>query len=105
MNEIDFVIGVLISSGAGYLLGKHYERKKAMVAFRNFQHSVVHSTIATTNGIIDVVVARLPNVDMKVLMQDIVVSCAKYGAQITAFNPATGDMVKGPATNDNTPKQ
>lgn len=77
----DFVISVFLSSGAGYLLGKHFERKKAMNAFGNFQREVVGQTMATVNGIV-------------VLMKEIVASCAKHGAKVVAYNPATKHVIK-----------
>jgi hypothetical protein len=97
--EIDFVVAVFLSSGAGYLAGKHFERKKAMAAFRGFQRDVTGQTIATVNGIMDVVKARLPDLDPKTLIQEIVASCAKYGAQVVAYNPATKHVIKA---DDNT---
>lgn len=93
MNEIDFVLVVLGSSGAGYLVGKHYERQKANRAFHNFTKTMTQQTMATVNGIMDVVKVRLPDLDPKILMTEIVASCAKYGAQVVAYNPVTKHMI------------
>jgi predicted metallo-beta-lactamase superfamily hydrolase len=104
MNEIDFGLVVLISTGAGYLLGKHLERKKAQAAFGNFRQHAMNSIMATTNGIMDVVHKRLPDLDVKVLMQEIVEACAKHGVQAVAVNTETGHVIKGPKPNDNAPQ-
>jgi hypothetical protein len=99
MNEIDLVAAVLLSSGAGYLLGKHYERKKAQAAFKNFQMHVIGSTQATIAGIMDVVKKRLPEVETPVLMQEIVDACKANGAEVIAVNSATGHVVRGASDN------
>ena len=98
----DFIIGVFLSSGAGYLLGKHFERKKAQAAFKNFQMHVIGSTQATIAGIMDVVKKRLPDVETPVLMQEIVDACKANGAEVVAVNSATGHVVRG--ANDNKAK-
>lgn len=90
----DFVISVFLSSGAGYLLGKHFERKKAMSAFGNFQREVTGQTMATVNGIMAVVKTRLPDLDPMVLMKEIIESCAKHGAKVVAYNPATKHVIQ-----------
>lgn len=93
MNEIDFTLVVLVSSGAGYLVGKHYERVKASKAFHNFTHTMTQQTMATVNGIMEVVRERLPDLDPKILMKEIVASCAKHGAKVVAYNPATKHVI------------
>lgn len=90
----DFIIGVFLSSGAGYLLGKHFERKKAQAAFGNFQRHVIGSTQATIAGIMDVVNKRLPDLDTPTLMKEIVESCKANGAEVIVVNSAIGHVVK-----------
>jgi hypothetical protein len=103
MNELDLVATVILSSGAGYLLGKHYERKKVQQAFRNFQRHMIGSTQATIAGIMDVVKKRLPDVETPVLMQEIVDACKANGAEVVAYNPATGHTISG-KSDDNKAK-
>lgn len=94
MNELDLAVAVFLSSGAGYLVGKHYERKKAQAAFKSFQKQVIMSTQTTTAGIMDAVMKRLPDLDMPAFMKDIVESCKAAGVDVIAVNPKTGHVVK-----------
>ncbi len=94
MNEIDLMTTVLLSSGAGYLLGKHYERKRARAAFKNFQQHVIGSTQATIAGIMDVVRKHLPELDTPTFIREIVDACKIHGAEIVAYNPATHHTIK-----------
>jgi hypothetical protein len=103
MNELDLIGIILLSSGAGYLLGKHYERKKARQAFGNFRRYMIGSTQATVAGIMDVVKELLPDLDTKVLMQKIVEACKAHGAEVVAYNPATGHTISG-KSDDNKAK-
>lgn len=100
--EFDFVAAVLLSSGAGYLVGKHYERKRAQAAFGNFQRHLIMSTQATIGGIMDVVKKHLPNLETPVLMQEIVDACKANGAEVVAVNSATGHVVRGSSNDDKT---
>ena len=98
MNEIDLVAAVLLSSGAGYLLGKHYERKKAQAAFKSFQVQVIQATQRTTAGLMAVLKKRNPDVPIPELMQEIVNACKEEGVEVIAVNGETGHVVK---SNDN----
>lgn len=98
MNEIDLVMVVLVSSGAGYLLGKHFERKKAQAAFSQFQHQTMHAIQRTTAGMMAVIKKRAPDLSDADLMQEIVNACKAEGVEVFAVNGATGGVIKA---NDN----
>lgn len=93
MNEFDVVFGVLVSSGAGMLMGKHFERKKAQVAFNNFQRAVMTSVQATTLGVMDVMHERLKDVSPEILVKEVMAACRKRGAQVLAFNTETNRVM------------
>ncbi len=98
MNEVDFALGVFISTGAGYLLGKHFERQKARAAFQNFSHQVMHSTMLVQDAIMSVVKSKLPDTDTKVLAQEMAAECAKRGVKVVLADMETGTVEK---PNDN----
>lgn len=99
MNEVDFALGVFISTGAGYLLGKHFERQKARAAFQNFSREVMHSTMLVQDAIMSVVKSKLPDFDAKALAMEMASECAKRGIKVRVEAMEKGTMVN---PNDNT---
>ena len=65
MDELFLAGAVFISSGAGYLLGKHYERKRAKLAFLNFISQASRTTSIVTASMIDAMKKRYPDVDLE----------------------------------------
>jgi len=98
MNELDLVVAVFISTGAGYLVGKHYERKRARQAFANFRGQVMHSTMLVQDAIMSVVKAKLPDMDPQALAMEMAAECAKRGLQVMVEDMQTGKVVD---PNDN----
>jgi len=93
MNELDLVVAVFVSSGAGYLVGKHYERKRARRAFANFGSQVMHSTALVQGAIMSVVRAKLPDMDPQALAMEMAAECAKRGLQVQVADMQTGKVV------------
>jgi hypothetical protein len=103
MNELDVIALVFVSSGAGYLLGKQWERARAGRAFMHFKQAHMEAMQRTTNGIMAACRKRLPDLNHDEFIQDVVNECTKLGVEMVAVNGDTGRKVV--ATNDDTTKQ
>lgn len=101
MNELDLAFAVFVSSGAGYLLGKHFERKKARAAFANFARQVLSSTMVVQDAIMTVVRSKMPDIDPKALSMEMAAECAKRGINVRVADMVTGQVVN---PNDNQTK-
>jgi len=100
MNEIDFVLGVFLSSGAGYLLGKHYERKRARQAFRNFAKHAVDSTSRVNAVMIDMVRERFPDIDLRAFVKELLNKLRDAGIEAVAVNIENGKVEKADDNQD-----
>jgi hypothetical protein len=94
MNELDLAVAVLASSGAGYLLGKHYERKKAKAFFNHLQAQFSQAAMGITNTYMAVIKKYAGEVSDPDLMRAIVDAGKEQGVQLHVINKETNEVIK-----------
>ncbi len=94
MNGFDFIGMVFLSTGAGYLMGKHYERSVAKKAFKTFAQKAVLASNVMASNMMKAVHKRLPDLNVDEFMQDVVNGMAEEGIQAVAFNQENNTQVK-----------
>lgn len=94
MNEFDLIIAVFLSSGAGYLVGKHYERRKAKAAFENFALHVAHSATSVSAAMMQAIHRRIPDLNLNEFIKEVVNDLAKMGVQAVGMNAETNQVVE-----------
>jgi hypothetical protein len=94
MNEIDFVLAVFLSSGAGYLTGKHYERKRARRAFNNLARCAGEATSKINAIMMHMIHERLPDLDMNKFVKELMNNLKAAGVEAVVENMDTKQEIR-----------
>lgn len=103
MNEFNDIMWFCGLNAAGItggiFIGKHFEKKKAMVAFRRLAIQCTESTTAIANASVALLRAKFPDSDPEQIASELMAECSKHGLQAVAITRS--QAIKAGLINDN----
>ncbi len=84
---------------SGIFIGKHFEKKKAMLAFRRVAIQCTESTTAIANACVALLRAKFPDTDPEQIANELLAECSKHGLQAVAITRS--QAIKAGLINDN----